>query len=396
MTRSLRHGWPALAIPGPSVIPDRVLSAMHRPMPNIYGGELVETSLSVLDDLPRIARTQGHAFAAIANGHGAWEMALTNTLSRGDEVLVVDTGVFGRAWARMAEKLGLVVRWVPTTVGHPVDPNEVESVLVADEAHGIRAVLLVHVDTATSVRNDVLAVREALNAARHPALLMVDCVASLCCDRYEMDDWGVDVTIGGSQKGLMVPPGLGLVWANDKALELHGRADLRTPYWDWEPRLQSGPHYVKYCGTPPIPHIFALREALDMIDEEGLENVWWRHQVLADGVRAAVDAWQTPDGLRLAAIDPAARSNAVTTITTGAVDPDRLRAAAEQGAGLVLGIDLGDGKATSFRIGHMGHLNPMMILGTLGTIESVLHSMDAPMGASGVAAAAATVARHLG
>ncbi len=395
MSRSLRHGRQSLAIPGPSVIPDRVLSAMHRPMPNIYGGELVDTSLSVLGDLPAIARTQGHAFVAISNGHGAWEMALTNTLSRGDAVLVVDTGLFARAWAQMAERLGLEVRWVPTEDGYPVDPAAVEAALSADDAQEIRALLLVHVDTATSVLNDVAAVREALNASRHPALLMVDCVASLCCDRYEMDLWGVDVTIGGSQKGLMVPPGLGLVWANEKALAAHREASLRTPYWDWEPRLKDGPHYVKYCGTPPIQHVFALREALDMLIEEGLENVWWRHQVLADAVRSAVDAWSTPDGLSLAIEVPTARSNAVTTIRTGSVDPDRLREIAEEGAGLVLGIDLNDSPIRSFRIGHMGHLNPAMLLGTLATVESVLIGMGAELGGSGAAAAAASIAPHL-
>ena len=396
MSRSLRYGRQSLAIPGPSVVPDRVLSAMHRPMPNIYDGELIDTSLSVLSDLPAIARTDGHAFVAISNGHGGWEMALTNTLSRGDKVLIVDTGVFGRAWANMARKLGLDVAWVGTREGQPVDATDVEAALRADTTQQIRALLLVHVDTATSVRHDVESVRAAMDAAGHSALLMVDCIASLCCDRYEMDAWGVDVTIGGSQKGLMVPPGLGVVWANEKALDCHAQADLRSPYWDWQPRLQEGPHYVKYCGTPPIQHVFAMREALDMLAEEGLENVWWRHQVLADSVRSAVDGWSTPDGLRLAVVDPEARSNAVTTIVTGSVDSDRLRALAEDGAGLVLGIDLGDGPATSFRIGHMGHLNPAMLLGTLGTIESVLVHMGAPMGSSGVAAAAATVARHLG
>ena len=394
---TLRHGRPFVAIPGPSVIPERVLAAMSRPMPNIYEGPLVELSESVLADLPAIARTSGPAFIAVANGHGAWEMALTNTLSRGEKVLVLESGRFAPGWGEMAAMLGVRVETLHARPRHAVDPAAVEERLRADRAHEIRAVLVVQVDTASSVANDIAAIRRAMDAAGHPALLMVDCIASLTCMPFEMDAWGVDVTVGGAQKGLMVPPGLGFTWASERALEVHRRADLRTAYWDWTRRMEEKAHYWRYCGTPPVSHLYALREALDMLAEEGLENAWARHRVLAEAVRAAVEAWSAPEGLELHVLDPAARADSVTTIRTGTVDPARLRALCEEEAGLTLGIGLGEEfERSSFRIGHMGYLNPPMILGTLGTIEAALEALGAPMGASGVAAAAARIAREMG
>ena len=394
MSRSLRHGRQMVSIPGPSVMPDRVLAAMHAPMPNIYEGELIDTSNSVLNDLPAIARTTGEVFIAVSNGHGAWEMALTNTLSRGDKVLVLESGIFASTWGKMGATMGLEVQTVPGGDRDPVDANAVEAALRADAGHAIKAVLVVQVDTATSVRNDIPAIRAAMDAAGHPALLMVDCIASLGCERYEMDAWGVDVTVAGSQKGLMVPPGLGFVWASAKAMQAYETANLRTGYWDWEPRKGEEAHYLRYCGTPPIQHIFALRAALDMLQEEGLDNVWWRHEVLADAVHAAVDAWSRGNELQHNITSPAHRSNAVTTVLTGAVDAAKLREIAEQEAGLVLGINVGEFD-NAFRIGHMGHLNPPMLLGTLGTIEATLLQLGAALPESGVAAAAASLAPHL-
>jgi alanine-glyoxylate transaminase/serine-glyoxylate transaminase/serine-pyruvate transaminase len=225
---------------------------------------------------------------------------------------------------------------------------------------------------------------------------MVDCIASLACMPYEMDAWGVDVTVGGSQKGLMVPPGLGFTWANDKALAAHRTAGLRSAYWDWTKRLSGDSHYWRYAGTPPISHLYALREALDMIAEEGMENVWTRHRVFAGAVRAAVAAWSAPGALDFNITEASERSDSVTTVLTGSVDATRLRAICDRQAGLTLGIGLGDeyeGKA--FRIGHMGHLNPPMVLGTLATAEAALIAMGAPLGGSGAAAAAEVIARHL-
>ena len=392
---SLNAGQVLTAIPGPSVIPHRVLSAMHAPMPNIYEGDLVAMSERILAELPSIAKTEGQPFIAIANGHGAWEMALTNTLSRGDKVLVLESGRFAVGWGEQARRLGCEVEVLAGPDRRGVDPSAVEARLRADSAHEIKAVLVVQIDTASSVINDIAAIRRAIDAAGHPALYMVDCIASLACVEYRMDAWGVDVTVAGAQKGLMVPPGLGFVWASEKAIAAHQSADLRTAYWDWSARMGAGSHYLRYCGTPPISHLYGLRAALDMISEEGLENIWARHRVFAHAVRTAVTTWSAPDGLELNIVDPSARSDAVTTVLTGSIDARRLRAVAEQEAGLVLGVGLGKFEDTAFRIGHMGHMNPPQLLGTLATIESVLHALDAPMGGSGVAAASAALARAL-
>lgn len=387
----LAAGPEIVAIPGPSVIPDRVLNAMHRAMPDIYAGELTEIIDEVFDALPGIARTTSRAFVPIGNGHAGWEMALSNTLSRGDLVLVLDCGRFAAIWGEMAEFNGLRVETITAPWGRAVDPAIVEERLRADAAGEVKAVLTVHVDTATSVRNDIPGLRAAIDAAGHPALLMVDCIASMGCERYEMDAWGVDVTIAASQKGLMTPPGIALVWAGQRALDAHATANLRTRYWDWTYRTEDGPYYLRFCGTPPVSHLFGLREAIAMIDEEGLEARWSRHVRLADAVRAAVDAWSAPGGLGLLATASDERSHAVTTITTGSVDSVEVARVCRERMGVTLGLGIGGVEGTSFRIGHMGHVNAPMILGVLGTVEAVLHRMGAPVGGSGVAAATAAL-----
>ncbi len=392
---TLAHGRHLVSIPGPSVIPDRVLRAMHRAMPNIYEGDLVEMSKGILAEIPSLARTQGHGFIAITNGHGAWDMALSNTLSKGETVLVLESGHFAPGWGNQAATMGLNVETLNARPRRAVDPAAVEARLREDREHKIKAILVVQVDTATSVWNDIAAIRKAIDAAGHPALYMVDCIASLACMRYEMDEWGVDVTVGGSQKGLMVPPGLGFTWANDKAMAAHQTADLRSSYWDWTKRISGESHYWRYAGTPPISHLYALREALDMIAEEGMENIWARHTVFGDAVRAAIEAWGAPGGLECAMIEPSERSNSVTTVMTNDIDPKRLRAVCEEEGGLTLGIGLGDSEDNVFRIGHMGHLSPPMVLGTLATIEAAMTAMGAPMGASGIAAASARVAQAM-
>ena len=254
---------------------------------------------------------------------------------------------------------------------------------------------MAHTDTASSARNDVPAVRAALDATDHPALLMVDCIASMGCEPFEMDAWGVDVTLAASQKGLMTPPGLGFVWPGPRALEAHATADMRTRYWDWTFRLQEGPQYLRFCGTAPVSHVFAIREALAMIDEEGLENRWRRHHVLASAVRAAVDAWSAPGGLSLHVTNPADRGDSVTTINTGTIDPARLAELSRDMYGVTLGVGLLDLAGRAFRIGHMGHVSAASILGVLGVVESALTALDAPMSASGVAAAASAMATAL-
>ncbi|NNE95356.1 MAG: aminotransferase class V-fold PLP-dependent enzyme [Acidimicrobiales bacterium] len=392
---SLRFGKPMVSIPGPSTIPDRVLNAMHRPMPNIYEGELVDIAYELHERLPAIARTEGRVFITIGNGHAGWQMAINNTLSRGDHVLVLESGRFAQAWGEMATLSGVKAEFMEGSMRGPVDIAAFADRIDADIDRSIKAVMVVLTDTATSVMNDIESLGRVLNDADHPALFMVDAIASLGCDVFEMDRWGVDVTVAASQKGLMVPPGIAFCWVSPKALDAYATADLRTGYFDWAPRMKPKAMYELFAGTPPIQHLYGLREALDMIDEEGgLDVVWARHAALADSVRAAVAAWSTDGGIAFNITDPDARSNAVTTALTGSIDPNELRARAEAGAGLTLGLGIG-GMADAIRIGHMGHLNPPHILGTLGTVEAALRAMGAPLGGSGAEAAARSIGGHL-
>jgi alanine-glyoxylate transaminase/serine-glyoxylate transaminase/serine-pyruvate transaminase len=392
---SLRFGRALVAIPGPSIIPDRVLDAMRTPMPNIYDGELLDVSAEVLDRLPAIADTTGHAFMLIGNGHAGWEMVIANTLNRGDKVLVLDSGRFPLMWGEAVKFAGVETEVLTGTPFGPVDPAALEARLAAGPADEFAAVIGVHVDTANSVRNDVAALRRAIDASGSSALFMIDGIAALGCDEYHMDAWGVDVTVGASQKGLMTPPGVALVWANERAVQRGNGNDLRLRYLDWDSRINAEQVYQNYGGTPPVSHLYALREALRMIDEEGgLPAVWARHQVLADAVRAAADAWAIPDGIALCIEDLNARANGVTTLHSGSVDALELARRCEQGAGLTIGRGV-LAPEHMFRIGHMGHVNPPSVMGTLGTIEAALRSMDAPLGGSGLAAAATVIADGL-
>ncbi len=266
---SLSQGRPYLAIPGPSVLPDRVLAAMQRPSPNIYAGALVDMVASLWPDLRALAQTAGHVASYICNGHGAWEAVNSNLFSRGDRALVLVTGVFGHGWATTARGLGVDVQVLEFGGTAAVDPALVEHALRADPS--IKAVLMTHVDTASSVKSDVQAVRAAMDAAGHSALLAVDCVASLGCDEFRMDAWGVDVMLGASQKGLMCPPGMAFVWFNDHARKRCATSNLRTPYWDWTLRANPEEFWQYWFGTAPTAHLYALRESLTMIlHEEGL------------------------------------------------------------------------------------------------------------------------------
>ena len=265
------QGREYLAIPGPSVMPDAVLRAMHRAAPNIYEGALVEMAAGIVPDLRAVARTSGHVAMYIGNGHAAWEAALANTIAPGDLVLVPATGRFGHGWADMAQGLGAETQIIDFGKSSPVDPGRVAEALRADTAHRIKAVLAVHVDTSTSILNDISALRDVLDAEGHPALLMADCIASLGCDRFEMDAWGVDVMVTGSQKGLMVPPGMAFVFFNDKAAEARAAMPRVSRYWDWTPRANPQEFYQYWNGTAPTHHLHGLRVALDMIHDEGIE-----------------------------------------------------------------------------------------------------------------------------
>ncbi|MFW5641718.1 MAG: pyridoxal-phosphate-dependent aminotransferase family protein [Roseicyclus sp.] len=396
---SLANGRHYLAIPGPSVMPDRVLQAMHRPAPNIYTGELVEMVASLVPDLKAVARTEGHVAMYIANGHGAWEAALVNILGRGDRILVLGTGRFCLGWGEMAAAMGVDCQVIDFGNRSDIQMERVAEALAADTDHRIKAVLAVQVDTSTSVKNDIPALRETLDAAGHPALLCVDCIACLACDAFEMDAWGVDVMVTGSQKGLMTPPGLGFVFFNDKADRARERAGLVTPYWDWRPRVNPAEFYRYFNGTAPTHHIYGLRVALDMIlKEEGLEAVWHRHAVLAEAVWAALEVWAQAGPVRPNIAERARRSHSVTTVNFGPGNGQRLRDWMTSTAGVTLGIPLGgiegpEGNAADFlRIGHMGHVNAHMVLGVLVSLQAGMTALGIPHGATGVEAAARVIA----
>ncbi|HHL21794.1 MAG TPA: aminotransferase class V-fold PLP-dependent enzyme [Aliiroseovarius sp.] len=396
---SLAHGRTYLAIPGPSVVPDRVLNAMHRASPNIYEGPLVDMVPGLIADLKVLAGTSGAGAIYIGNGHAAWEASLANVLAPGDKVLVPATGLFGLGWASVAESLGAVPEVMDFGKAAPFDPEAVAQRLARDTGHEIRAVLAVHVDTSTSVRSDIAALRAAMDRVGHPALLMVDCIASFGCDRFEMDAWGADVMVAASQKGLMCPPGLGLVFFNDKAAQARARLARVSTYWDWTGRAAPEMFYQYFAGTAPVQMLYGLREALDMIAEEGgADAVWRRHARLARAIWAAADAWGAGGDMRMNVADPAHRSHAVTTLSLPAPGATRLRQWCEQEAGVTLGIGLGMGDADDpkgdgvFRIGHMGHVNAHMVLGVLGVIEAGMDALGIAHGPGALEAAARVIA----
>ncbi len=395
----LSHGRPYLAIPGPSVMPDRVLQAMHRPAPNIYTGALVEMVAGMVPDLKAVARTDGHVASYITNGHGAWEAALANTCAPGDKVLVLSTGRFGQGWAETARRMGVEVEVIEFGKRDTIDLNAAEDRLRRDPGHAIKAVLAVHVDTSSSVRNDIAGLRAAIDAAGHPALFMVDCVASLGCERFEMDAWGVDVMVSASQKGLMTPPGLGFVYFSEKAAAVRAAMERVSIYWDWTQRADPEQFYQFFGGTAPTHHLYGLREALTMlVHEEGVAAAWARHAKLARAIWSAMEAWADGGPMELNIQDRALRSHAVTAVRIGAPNGTALRDWLSESAGVTLGIGLGmappDDPAWHgfFRIGHMGHVNAHMVLGVLGTIEAGLVHLRIPHGPGALSAAAKEIA----
>src|SRR6201747_2822565 len=387
ITMVVRAGREFLAIPGPTNMPDEVLRAMHRPALDIYSDQMVEFTDSRLRALSKLFATKGHSYIHIANGHGAWESALSNVLSRGDKVLVLESGRFAIGWGNAAAAMGAEVEVLKGDWRRSIRPTEVEARLRLDTDHKIKAIVAVQVDTASGAYNDIEAIGKAIRAAGHPALFMVDTVASLGCMPYEMDKWGVDVTMSGSQKGLMTPPGLSFVATNDRAREVHKTAGLRTPYWDWSER-EGLEHYRKYGGTAPVHLLFALRQAIDMLFEEQLENVFLRHRLLGEAVRRAVGVWAEGQVLGFNIAEAAERSNTVTTVVMGnGHDPVALQRYCKEKCGVVLGVGIGDLAGQAFRIAHMGHVNAPMILGTLGVIEVGLNALDIPHGKGGTEAA---------
>ena len=384
---TVRAGREFLAIPGPTTMPDEVLQAMHRPALDIYSREMIDLSDGLHHDLSKLFVTRGKSYIHIANGHGAWEAVLSNVLSRGDKVLVLESGRFAIGWGNAASLMGAEVEVLKGDWRRAVRPDEVEARLRADRDHEIKAILVAQVDTASGVVNDIEAIGKAVKASGHPALFMVDAVASLGCMPFEMDNWGIDVAMSGSQKGLMTPPGLGFVAANDRAQAAHKTANMRTPYWDWTER-EGTEHYRRYAGTAPVHLLFALRQAIDMLFEEGLDNVFERHRLLGEAVRRAVAMWAEGQVLSFNIAEASERSDTVTTVlVSDDHDPIKLQRYCKQKCGVVLGTGIGDLQGQSFRIAHMGHVNAPMILGTLGVIEVGLNALEIPHGKGGTEAA---------
>ena len=380
-TRPGRH---FLQIPGPTNVPDRVLRAMDYPTIDHRGPDFARLTHEVLEGLRPVFQTRGSVVIYPSSGTGACEAALINTLSPGDRVLIMETGWFSHiAWRHPAEKLGLRVDYVPGTWRRGASPETLEERLTADRTHEIKAVVVVHNETSTGVTSRIADVRRAMDNARHPALLIVDTISSLASIDYRHDEWGVDVTAAGSQKGLMLPPGLGFNAVSDKALAAAKSSKMPKAYWDWEPMLKNmAAGFFPY--TPATNLLYAMREALAMLHEEGLTEVFARHQRHGDATRAAVRGW----GLEVLCEDPREYSNSLTAILMpDGHDADRLRTLILEKFDMSLGTGLGKLAGRAFRIGHLGSFNDLMLAGTLCGVEMGLRLAGVPHTDGGVMAA---------
>jgi len=374
-----------LQIPGPTNVPERVLRAMAQPTIDHRGPAFAVLGREVLEGLQRVFQTSGPVVIYPSSGTGAWEAALVNTLSPGDAVLMFETGHFAVLWREMAERLGLKVQFVPGDWRQGVDPDLVHSLLVDDHDRKIKAVAIVHNETSTGVTSRVADVRHQMTAANHPALLLVDTISSLGSIDYRHDEWGVDVTVSGSQKGLMLPPGLGFNAISDKALAAARSARLPKAYWDWEPMIRDGKNgYFPY--TPATNLLYGLREALQMLLDEGLPRVFARHARHGEATRRAVRAWD----LEILAVNRAEYSNSLTAVIVPQPhDADRLRQTILERYDMSLGTGLGRLKGRVFRIGHLGDFNDLMLAGTLSGVEMGLALCRVPFNRGGVNAALA-------
>ena len=382
-----------LMTPGPTNFPERVIRAMQRSAVDLGSPNFLAMCRSLMQDLAPMFKTTGSICVYASNGHGVWEAALVNVLSPGDRVLVQEAGHFTRNWSKMAERHGAIVERLPGDWRHTIDPNVLEERLRADTERAFKAVLTVQTDTATGISSDIPALRAAIDAAGHPALLMVDAIASLGTADFRMDEWGVDVAVAASQKALMTPPGLGFTAASERAMEASRHATMARDYWDWETRL-APESYRWFCGTAPEHLLFALREALDMIFEEGLDAMIARHRRLAQAVRAAVEVWSTGGDLEFNALVREQRADSVTTVLALPEDSARrILLTCRDRFNVSLGGGLGDLRGQAFRIGHMGDNNEPMILGALACIEAALIAEGFSFGEGGVQAAIQRLAR---
>ena len=379
----LQNGRHFLQIPGPTNVPERILRAIEHPTIDHRGPEFKGLCFEVLEGIKEIFQTRQPVIIFPASGTGAWEAALVNTHSPGDRVLMYDTGHFASTWHKLAMKLGLDAQLLPGSWREGAKPDEIEQALAEDKDRSIKSVCVVHNDTATGITSDLAAIRSAIDKSGHNALFCVDTISSLGSIDYQHDDWGVDVTVGGSQKGLMLPPGLSFTAVSKKALEASEGANLPRSYWDWQDMLNANKEGV-FPYTPATNLLYGLREAIRMLLEEGLDQVFSRHRRLADAARAAVKAW----GLELNALNPGEYSNSLTAVLLPqGHDADELRRVVLENFNVSLGNGLGKLSGKLFRIGHLGDFNEPMLLGTLGAIEMGLELAQIPHRPEGVRAA---------
>ena len=378
-----RRGRQFLHTPGPTAMPDRILQAMARPALDHRGPEFLRIAGRCFAGLKGVFRTGRPVSIYPAAGHGAWEAALANVCAPGDRVLMCETGAFSQWWKEMAEALGLAVDYLPGDWRGGADPEAVEAHLAADRTRGLRAVAVVHNETSTGVASRIAEVREAIDAAGHPALLLVDAVSSLASMDFRMDEWGVDVAVGASQKGLMLPPGLGFTGVSEKAFRAARANPAPRSYWDWRATMPDGETAGFVC-TPPINLMFGLAEALDMLEEEGLEACFARHRRLADATRCAVAGW----GLEINARDAREASDSVSAVLLPeGHDAEAVRRIARERHDVVLGVGILRLAGRAFRIGHMGDLNAPMLLGALASVQAALAEARVPHDPRGVLAA---------
>jgi alanine-glyoxylate transaminase/serine-glyoxylate transaminase/serine-pyruvate transaminase len=372
-----------LQIPGPTNVPDRVLRAMDMPTIDHRGPEFAQLGLDVLEGCKTVFRTKNPVVIYPSSGTGAWEAAIVNTLASGDKVLMAETGHFASLWKALAEKFKLDVDFIPGDWRHGAPPAEIEARLTADRQHRIKAVMVVHNETSTGVTSRIPEIRKAMDRAKHPALLLVDTISSLGSIVYEHDAWGVDVTVSCSQKGLMLPPGLGFNAVSDKALQVAKANQTSRSYWDWHDILAQNKN-GSWPYTPATNLLYGLKEALAMLNEEGLDNVFARHLKLAAAARAAVRAWN----LEILCQDPQEYSPILTAVMMPAGhDADRFRDIVLKNYDMSLGAGLSKIKGKVFRIGHLGHFNELMLMGTLSGVEMGLDLAGVPHRAGGVLAA---------
>ena len=381
-TTSTTGGRHFLQIPGPTNVPDRVLRAIAAPTIDHRGPEFAALGLEVLEAVKPVFGTTQPVVVYPASGTGAWEAALTNTLSPGDRVLAFETGHFATLWQEMATRLGLEVEFVPGDWRHGADPAAAQERLTADTGHEIKAVMVVHNETSTGVASRVSEVRAAIDAAEHPALLLVDTISSLGSIEYRHDEWGVDVTVAGSQKGLMLPPGLSFNAVSDKALQASKTARLPRSFWDWQPILAANERgFFPY--TPATNLLYGLKVALEMLDEEGLANVYARHTRHGEATRAAVRGW----GMEVLALDEREYSGSLTAIHMPDGGADAVRDVILREYDMSLGAGLGILADKVFRIGHLGHFNDLTLAGTLAGVQMGLVRSGVPIDPTGLQAA---------